>query len=88
MITQQVVVEKILAHLNHRMTEAELVDWAESALVQVSESDINIPNEEAVLEVLAYLGAGDTPGFPLSWSVLSEFLERFGVRVQVVTAAA
>lgn len=85
MITQDVVVEKILAHLNHQITEAELVQWAEDALVKVFESDADIPNEEAILDVLTYLGAGDTPGFPLSWSVLSEFLERFGIRVQVVT---
>lgn len=88
MITQDTVVEKILAHLNHQMTEEQLVHWAEDALVEVTESDADIPNEEALLDVLAYLGAGDTPGFPLSWAVLSEFLARFGVRVQVVTTAA
>lgn len=66
MITQDVVVEKILAHLNHQITEAELVQWAEDALVKVFESDADIPNEEAILDVLTYLGAGDTPGFPLS----------------------
>jgi hypothetical protein len=88
MITQNDVVEKILAHLNHQMTEMELVHWAEDALVMVFESDEDIPNEDAILDVLAYLGAGDTPGFPLSWSALSEFLERFGVRGQVVTTAA
>jgi len=87
-ITQEVVVEKILAHLNHRVTEAELIRWAEDALVMVAESDEDVPNEEAIMDVLAYLGAGDSPGFPLSWSVLSEFLARFGVKVQVVTTAA
>ncbi len=88
MITQEVVVEKILAHLNHRMTETELVRWAEDALVMVAESDEDIPNEETIMDVLAYLGAGDSPGFPLSWSVLSAFLARFGVKVQVITTAA
>lgn len=88
MITHDVVVEKILAHLNHQLSEAELVRWAEDALVQVTESDMDIPNEETILDVLTYLGAGDTPGFPLSWSVLSAFLERLGVRVKVVTTAA
>ena len=88
MITQEIVVEKILAHLNHQMTEQQLVRWAEDALVKVTESDADIPNEDALIAVLAYLGAGDTPGFPLSWSVLSEFLAQFGVRVHVVTTAA
>jgi hypothetical protein len=88
MITQDMLVEKILAHLNDEMTEAELVHWAEDALVLVSESDDDLANEEAILDVLAYLGAGDTPGFPLSWTVLSGFLARFGVKVRVVSTAA
>jgi hypothetical protein len=87
LITHEVLVEKILAYLNHRLTEAELVRWAEDALVVASDGDADIPNEGAVLHVLAYLGAADTPGFPLSWSALTEFLARFGVKVQVVTTA-
>jgi len=85
MITQELVVEKILAYLNHRLTEAEVVRWAEDALLIVSDSSVEIPNEGAVLDVLAYIGAADTPGFPLSWSALTQFLARFGIKVQVVT---
>lgn len=88
MITQETVVEKILAHLNGALTESELVQWAEDALFEVTESDQDIPNEDAVIDTLAYLGAGDMPGFPLSWSVLSGFLEQFGIKVRVVTGAA
>jgi hypothetical protein len=88
MITHERVVEKIMAHLNGEITETELVYWAEDALFELTESDTDLPDEEMVLDVLAYLGAGDTPGFPLSWSVLSEFLKQFGVRVRVVTEAA
>ncbi len=36
MFMQETVVEKILAHFNHRMSEAELVRWAEDVLVQVA----------------------------------------------------
>jgi hypothetical protein len=52
--------------------------------VALSESDEDIPNEENMLDVLSYIGAGDNPGFPLTWSVLSEFLERLGTRVRVI----
>lgn len=88
MITPEIVVEQILAHLNQRLTEAELVVWAEDALVRVTESEEDSPNEEDILDILTYLAAGDTPGFPLSWAVLTDFLARFGVQVRVVTTAA
>ena len=85
MITQEVVVRKILAHLNHEISEQELVNWAEDALVKVVESDEDIPNEDTIIEVLSYIGAGDTFGFPLTWSVLSDFLARMGTQVRIVT---
>jgi hypothetical protein len=88
MITQELVIETIMAHLNGKITETELVHWAEDALFELTESDADVPNEDAIMDVLTYLGAGDTPGFPLSWSVLSEFLRQLGVRVRVVTEAA
>ena len=40
------------------------------------------------MNVLAYIGAGDAPGFPLSWSALSRLLEQFGVKVRVVISPA
>ena len=88
MITQEMIVEKILAHLNHQLSEDELVRWAEDALLTVVESDTDLPDEELLLDVLTYLAAADTPDFPLSWSVLCAFLERFGVKVRVITEAA
>jgi hypothetical protein len=88
MVTIEAVAAKILAHLNDELSEEALVHWAEDAFVTVTESNNDIPNEAVILEVLTYLGAGDTPGFPLSWSVLSDFLAKLGVRVRVVAEAA
>jgi len=45
MITQELVVGKILAHLNAELSETELVHWAEDALVTLVESDIDEPND-------------------------------------------
>ncbi len=88
MITQETIARKILAHLNGDLTEIELVHWAEDAFVELTESDQDLPNEETLLDILGYLGAGDAPGFPLTWAVLSDFLARLGVRVRVVSEAA
>ena len=33
-LTKQLVADRIAAHLRHQLTQAELVDWAENALVE------------------------------------------------------
>jgi len=71
MVSQELVVQKILAFLNGEMSERDLVHRAEDAWVELSEGDLDVPNEEAVSETLMYVGAGDQPGFPLTWSALS-----------------
>ena len=81
------VTAHILSHLNGQLTEAELVAWAEDYFVELSERDDDFEFEQALLEILGYIAAGDTPSFPLSWSVLSGFLEQLGVRVRVVADA-
>lgn len=86
MTTRDTILERLDAYLNHRLTLAELVDWAETTLIEPS-----IPESEDVevlMDVLMYLGAADTRGFPLTWDVLSDFVARLGGSVQVVIAPA
>lgn len=51
--------------------------------MELSERDDEF--EPTLLDILGYIGAGDTPGFPLSWGVLSGFLDQLGVHVRVVS---
>lgn len=88
MITQAEITRNILAYLNGELSEADFIQWAEDAFVAVTEADEDIPNETAVLDILGYLGAGDTSHFPLTWSVLVEFLEQLGTKVRVVAQAS
>jgi hypothetical protein len=88
MSTQGDVIKKILAHLNGDMSEKALVHWAEDALVSLSESDSDTPNEAVLMEILGYIGAGYSPGFPLTWEVLSGFLEQLGTKVRVIPEAS
>lgn len=81
---KRIVIDQILAHLNGELTETELVAWAEDYFVALSETGDDIPDEQIMLDLLGYIGAGDAPGFPLSWEVLSGFLEQLGVRVRVI----
>jgi len=88
MISKAVVVSRILAYLNGELAEADLVRWAEDAFVALTESDDEIDDEALMLDILGYLGAGDSPDFPLTWGVLTDFLESLGTRVQVIARTA
>lgn len=86
MITRQIILEKLHSYLNHQFTLAELVDWAENMLIEP-----NIPEDEdvgLVMDVLMYLGAADSRGFPLTWEVLSDFVARLGGNVRVIVEQA
>jgi len=86
MTTHQTLLHKLNDYLNHKLTLAQLVDWAETTLIEPS-----IPETEDVdllMNILMYLGAADTRGFPLTWEVISDFLERLGGRVSVVVEVA
>jgi len=86
MTNHQTILERLNAYLNHEMTLAQLVDWAETTLIEP-----DIPEDEDVdlmMDILMYLGAADTRGFPLTWDVLSDFVTRLGGTVRVVVEVA
>lgn len=86
MITRQTVLNKLNGYLNHETTLGDLVDWAERALIEPS-----IPESEdadMLMDILMYLGAADSRGFPLTWEILSGFLERLGSRARVIVEVA
>ncbi|HVU14714.1 MAG TPA: hypothetical protein VHD90_25735 [Phototrophicaceae bacterium] len=86
MITQEVLADQILAYLNGRTSLAELVAWAEDALVAFTESDQRPANADAIWDTLLYLGAADSPGFPLTWEAIKAMLGHLGRPVQSVMA--
>ena len=84
-ITKQIVADKIAAHLQHRMTEVELVDWAENAVM-----DGEFAQEDAatIAGVVSRLGVADVRAFGLTWADCEELLARLGysARVEISTA--
>ncbi len=85
MITKQAVADKIAAYLHHEISLAQLVDWAESAVM-----DAEFPERDAktVSSVVARLGVADVRAFGLAWEDCEELLHRIGFspRVEVVAA--
>jgi hypothetical protein len=86
MITREILASEILAYLNGQCSLNELVEWAEDAIVTFTESSQRPPESDTIWDILLYVGAGDTPDFPLTWDVIRDFLERLGRPIQTVVA--
>jgi len=82
MITRTILAKQLLAYLNHQISLATLVNWAENTFID----DVLEPEEDVEIlnDILTYLAAADTAQFPLTWEVCREFLERLGTSVKVV----
>ena len=84
-ITKQTVADKIAAYLHHEITPAQLVDWAERALMdgEFAESDAG-----TISAVIARLGVADVRAFGLAWEDCEQLLHQLGFspRVEVVAA--
>jgi cobyrinic acid a,c-diamide synthase len=80
MITRQELAQKLTDYLQHRIALAELVDWAERALM---EGDLDERDLEVLRESLARLGLADVKAFGLSWEECEQLLARLGYRIQV-----
>jgi len=80
MITRQELAQKVIDYLQHRIALAELVDWAERALM---EGDLDERDLDVLREALARLGLADVKAFGLSWEECVQLLGRLGYRIQV-----
>jgi hypothetical protein len=83
MIVRQNVRDQLVAYLNHRITLAQLVDWAE----KVMNEETFDPNDAPILRnMIAHLGVADVKAFGLTWEDCYEFLSSLGYRVEVKAA--
>jgi cobyrinic acid a,c-diamide synthase len=85
MITARIAAEKIAAYLRHEIGLAELVDWAENALM---EGEFAEPEERQLRDVISRLGVADVRAFGLTWEDCEQMLRQLGysARVEVVAA--
>ena len=84
-ITRQVVADRIGDYLHHRISLAELVDWAENALM---EGEFDESDAEAIAAFVSRLGVADVRAFGLAWDDCEELLRRLGfsARIDIVTS--
>ena len=83
-ITKQVVAERIAAYLHHRITLAQLVDWAENALL---EGKFDEKDAEVIAAAVSRIGVADVRAFGLEWGDCEALLKQLGfsARIDIVT---
>lgn len=84
-ITKKTAADQIAAYLRHEITLAQLVDWAESALM---DGEFAEPDAKALASVVGRLGVADVRAFGLAWEDCEILLRQLGFapRVEVVAA--
>jgi hypothetical protein len=85
LITKKIVADKIAAYLHHEITLAQLVDWAEHAVMEDEFEESGLP---AIRSAVSRLGVADVRAFGLTWEDCEELLSQLGfsARVSIVTA--
>ena len=85
LITKQTVADQIAAYLHHEISVAQLVDWAERALMDGELAD---RDAKTLSSVIARIGVADVRAFGLVWDDCEELLRKLGFfpRVEVVAA--
>ena len=84
-ITKQTVADRIAAYLRHEITQAELVDWAENALM---EGEFVEDDAATISAAVARIGVADVRAFGLTWADCEDLLKQLGfhARIEIVTA--
>ena len=84
-ITKQTVADKIAAYLRHDISLAELVNWAEEAMM---EGEFAEQEMTAVSDVVSRLGVADVRAFGLAWEDCEQLLRQLGYTARVDIVAA
>jgi len=82
-ISQETVAYKLAAYLHHEMSLADLVDWAQMALMEGEFEDVA---HDAIRDAVARLGLADVRAFGLTWEDCEAILKRLGydARIEIV----
>jgi hypothetical protein len=79
-VTKQTVAEKLGAYLRHQVSLAELVDWAENAVMDGDFAESDLPT---LRTVVSRLGVSDVKAFGLTWEDCEQLLQQLGFSARV-----
>ena len=81
--TRQIVADKIADYLHGKVSQAELVDWAERVMMDAEFEEADM---EVLSDIIGRLGLADVAEFGLRWQDCEEFLRRLGYRAKVIVS--
>jgi hypothetical protein len=84
-LTRQIAAQRLVDYLQHRIAAAELVDWAETAMM---DAEFDEEYCELLRDVISRIGLADVRAFGLTWEDCEDFLSRLGYKVSVTVAEA
>lgn len=85
LITKKIVADEIAAYLHHEITLAQLVDWAEHAMM---EDEFEESGLAAIRHAVSRLGVADVRAFGLAWEDCEALLGQLGFSARVNIIAA
>ena len=80
MITRDALASQLRNYLQHRLSRAALVDWAEHAMMDEEFDDRDF---DTIREITGRLGLADVREFGLTWEDCEGYLSRLGYRTKV-----
>ena len=83
-ITRQTVADKLASYLRHNISRADLVAWAESAMMEGAFEREHLAD---IRDVVARLGVADVRTFGLAWEDCEQLLSRLGYAARVSIVA-
>jgi hypothetical protein len=84
MITRHDVANQLTDYLHRRISLAEIVDWAETAMM---DGDFDDEDYEVIRNVVSRLGLADVHEFGLTLADLEAFLEQLGYQLRLEVIA-
>jgi hypothetical protein len=85
MISRHIVAEKLAAYLRHTITLPELVEWAETAMM---DGDFDEADLAEIRDAVARLGLADVRAFGLTWEDCEHLLQKLGYTARIDIVAA
>jgi hypothetical protein len=80
MITRELVASQLRDYLQHRITRAALVEWAEHVMI---DDEVDNHDLDTIRDITSRLGLADVREFGLTWEDCGAYLSRLGYRVKV-----
>lgn len=82
-LTREMAAQHLIDYLQHKITAAQLVDWAETAMMDASFEEEHF---DVLRDVVSRIGLTDVRAFGLTWEDCEDVLSRLGYQVNVTVA--